>query len=150
MLIAILVLAGCTRELASVEPRWHTVDLEGRPVGSRWGEWSAQPGDRNVTARNLLQLDASTPLRVGFEQTAFHGVDDPRTTIPIAGNVAIGWYLAAAPSARETIVWTAGSEAVVPLSAATPRAFVTYKIAEIGSPLPAQAYVADLAIEEAS
>lgn len=136
------LLTGCSLPVGSPGPLASVVDRDGLPTDGLWGAWSAEPGARGVVSKTLLRVDSTERVVIRFTDTAFRGVDDPRWIVPIEGNVEFGAARGAVPPEPEAFTWMTSNNTSSELEISHPGTFIAYRVRQIGSPLPAQTYLA--------
>lgn len=122
--------------------------MASRPM--RYGaDGSQNPASVGVLSRTRLRMDAGRSETAGFADDAFRGVEEPEWIVPILDNVDLDHAFGDKPLALPQFVWIRGSPMIVPADHARPHALSSLRIDRIGSPLPAQAYLARHEVQEA-
>jgi hypothetical protein len=125
-----------------------------------WGEWSATPGDTNVTSATFLRIRNSgakpdPQIALDFNEASFVGATDPSFAIPINGNVQFAAWEDTTPATSQpsegsfTFLPLAGQgTAILTFNGRGNVMYVQYRLATLPAILGEQAYGASMTATE--
>ena len=143
-----------------------SISVNGAPVdatganqtGLNWGQWSASPGDTNVSSTNYLKLTnngdvANAAVVIDYTESVFTGTTDNSYTVSIDNNVQFAFCDVLAGAAPSSCTFTFGATSpggstTVTFAGKGHVIYVAYRIAAMPAIVAAQSYGATFTVTE--